>query len=330
MTHDAKPAHEHTTHPIAAGTLIVKENEVSQKMYVIKKGRARVFKNYLGQRITLAVLGEGEIFGEMGFVDAQPRSASVQALTDMEVIVVDGAKGPDGIESIPPWVWTIFKTVFHRFRQLDSEIISLRTALNYRKKGLKQDVAASTVYLELVRFIKTLRMVYDNRTQSKASLKLPDLFAEMDSLLGNRTIGLRQFWNLMQEYDLFDPAALATTNEVKLECTRLDGFDAYLKDEIGKERYLMLSHGSLSMMRQLMATVDKQANLGDNNDFVVKASALNLNAVANPGAALDELERVQLIPFVERVFRGKIDRLHNLYVYQSIVKTFDHSAMYVD
>src|SRR5690242_1247163 len=81
-----------TTLKIKAGTKLITENEISQKMYVIVKGKARVYKLYLGQRITLAVLGDGELFGEMGFIDAQPRSATVEAITDMEVMVIDGSK----------------------------------------------------------------------------------------------------------------------------------------------------------------------------------------------------------------------------------------------
>src|SRR5690606_23711332 len=148
----------------------------------------RVYKTYLGQRITLAVLGDGEIFGEMSFIDAQPRSASVEALTDIDVIIIDGAKGSEQLKNLPPWVWVIFKTVFHRFRELDREIVSLRSALAYRKKGLRDDVVASTIYLEMVRFLKTFELVHRNRKQNGQALKAHDVLEEIDGVLGNKAI----------------------------------------------------------------------------------------------------------------------------------------------
>jgi len=54
------------------GTRVICENEVSRKMFIIRKGKARVYKTYLNHKITIAVLGEGEVFGELGFFDAQP------------------------------------------------------------------------------------------------------------------------------------------------------------------------------------------------------------------------------------------------------------------
>jgi CRP-like cAMP-binding protein len=321
---------QHHAQQVPAGTVLVFENEVSRKMYVIKRGQAKVFKQYLGQRITLAVLGPGEIFGEMGFVDAQPRSASVEALTDMEVVVIDGAKGTDQFENIPPWVWAVFRTVFHRFRELDNEIISLRCALNYRKKGLKQDVAASTIYLELVRYIKALELVCANRAQAKTSMKLVEVYTELDGVVGNRTLGLKQFWKLMQEFDMFDPEVVRQSESVRLMEDRLKAFDAYLKSEIEKERYLILSHGALSVVRKMIHRLDEgKAQAGDGSRSVSQEK-LGLNGVADVETALKELEKTQVIPFKEGVFDIDSKRVHDVFVFQSIVKAFDHTSIFVD
>jgi CRP-like cAMP-binding protein len=71
-----------------ASTILVTEGEYSRKMFVIKKGRARVFKTYLGQKVTLSILGAGEVFGELSFFDAEPRSASVEALTELTALTL--------------------------------------------------------------------------------------------------------------------------------------------------------------------------------------------------------------------------------------------------
>ena len=39
-----------------AGQLIVRENQLSRKMYIILSGKVRVFKTYMNRKVTLAVL----------------------------------------------------------------------------------------------------------------------------------------------------------------------------------------------------------------------------------------------------------------------------------
>ena len=51
-----------------SGELLIKEGKEERTMYILKKGRVRVFKTYLGKRLTLGVLGPGEVFGELSFL----------------------------------------------------------------------------------------------------------------------------------------------------------------------------------------------------------------------------------------------------------------------
>ncbi len=57
----ARDAMEGELKSYPAGTRLVTENEFSRKMFIVKSGKVRVYKNYVGQKITLAVLGEGEV-----------------------------------------------------------------------------------------------------------------------------------------------------------------------------------------------------------------------------------------------------------------------------
>jgi CRP/FNR family transcriptional regulator len=61
-----------------AGGYIVRQGQVGTGLYIIVSGRARVIRG----TEELAVLGEGDFFGELAVVDQQPRMASVQAETD--------------------------------------------------------------------------------------------------------------------------------------------------------------------------------------------------------------------------------------------------------
>lgn len=72
------------THP--AGTVIVKQGEPGFCMYVIVSGSVRVEADGGIDAVPLADLGVGDFFGELALVDDGPRSASVIALEDTQVI----------------------------------------------------------------------------------------------------------------------------------------------------------------------------------------------------------------------------------------------------
>ena len=76
----------------AAGEMLVRQGEVGDSLFVIKAGTVRVdVKSEGGQVTTVATLGPDEFFGEMSLLTGEPRSASVIAQTETEVIVVDKA-----------------------------------------------------------------------------------------------------------------------------------------------------------------------------------------------------------------------------------------------
>lgn len=69
---------------LAAGTVLTRQGTSGGLAYVIADGRAEVVRG--GKR--LAVLGPGDMVGELSLLDGEPRSATVRALTDMEVLEI--------------------------------------------------------------------------------------------------------------------------------------------------------------------------------------------------------------------------------------------------
>ena len=69
-----------------AGTLIFKEGDKSDRMFVIKDGAVKVTKNVQGQEQTLVNIVDGNFIGEMGLLEEAPRSASVFAISNVEML----------------------------------------------------------------------------------------------------------------------------------------------------------------------------------------------------------------------------------------------------
>lgn len=71
------------------GVRVFHEGDDSDACYVVRSGDLRVTREHSdGRAIALATLGPGEIVGELAMLDGEVRSASVEALTDVELLAI--------------------------------------------------------------------------------------------------------------------------------------------------------------------------------------------------------------------------------------------------
>jgi len=76
---------------VAAGETVVREGDPGRSFFVIERGHLEVKKEISGgESKTLAELADGDLFGFMAFVDKKPRSASVVAKSECELVEIEG------------------------------------------------------------------------------------------------------------------------------------------------------------------------------------------------------------------------------------------------
>jgi len=89
-------------HTVKAGTVILQEGGRGNSVYVIANGSVKVYTTLVsGERVELAVLGPSEFFGEISFLTGKPRTATVEAAEDTDILEVDEAKLTDLIARRP-------------------------------------------------------------------------------------------------------------------------------------------------------------------------------------------------------------------------------------
>lgn len=72
------------------GEVICNEGTMEKSMYVIGSGTARAYITVGGKEITIALLNRGDYFGEYSLFTGDSRCASVAALTDMQLVLLEG------------------------------------------------------------------------------------------------------------------------------------------------------------------------------------------------------------------------------------------------
>jgi CRP-like cAMP-binding protein len=107
---------------------LFKEGDEPDAMYVVKSGRLQVIKSKGEREVILAELGPGAMVGEMAFFDLKPRSASVRAVKDSEVIALPYKALLHQFASFPEWLKAIMKTVNEHLRKANQRIRELEKA----------------------------------------------------------------------------------------------------------------------------------------------------------------------------------------------------------
>ena len=72
-------------HKFAPGEVAIKEGDLGDSLFVVKSGK---FKAYVTLRTSkeIAQFGPGDSFGELALMDAAPRSATIEAVSNGELL----------------------------------------------------------------------------------------------------------------------------------------------------------------------------------------------------------------------------------------------------
>jgi CRP/FNR family transcriptional regulator, cyclic AMP receptor protein len=99
------------------GRVIVEEGTTGHEAYVIVSGEAVVEKN--GQEV--ATLGDGDHFGELALLDQGPRTATVTAKTDIQLLVLGQREFAGVMDEVPGLAHQVMGTLAARLRELDEQ-----------------------------------------------------------------------------------------------------------------------------------------------------------------------------------------------------------------
>ena len=106
--------------------VVLSREEPGSALFLLAKGKVKVvLYGPSGREVILSMLKDGDFFGEMSLLDGQPRSASVVAVADSEVLMLDRNDFVRFIETKPSVVLSILGEMSRRLREADQKIGSL-------------------------------------------------------------------------------------------------------------------------------------------------------------------------------------------------------------
>ena len=108
------------------GTVIFKEGDPGNEMYVIIQGEVEIRKRTSATTSkTLIVFHKGDIFGEMAIIEKKPRSASAIVTQHTKILVMNEYLLESTIDTNPDFAKKMIRILSERLRKANSIIQSI-------------------------------------------------------------------------------------------------------------------------------------------------------------------------------------------------------------
>jgi len=115
---------------IKTGGHLFHENDHSRELYIIQKGRVRVYRRIGSREVELTQLAKGAVLGEMALIDGKPRSASAQAIEECSVVIIDADTFFTKTKGVPPWFVSIIRVVSQKIRKANRRLQKNQNGVN--------------------------------------------------------------------------------------------------------------------------------------------------------------------------------------------------------
>lgn len=146
------------------GTVIFREGEDGETMYIIQSGAVEISRDKRGEKAVLAILEEGDFFGEMALVDRHVRSATATAVSPCRLLACTRSSIMERIRRDPGVVMHLLSTLCRRIADTNRRILSLVRG----NETLRAFVASKGAPLPIAE---------GDEGDSDSSVAAPDIFA---------------------------------------------------------------------------------------------------------------------------------------------------------
>jgi NTE family protein len=147
---------------VRAGEWLFRAGDAGDSLYVLLSGRAEVVRES-PEPTVLRVLGRGDAFGELALLTGEPRSASVRARRDSELLRLDRDDFQHLLESAPEFMFTLTHTLGEQLRNsrglaIETPPLPATVAIVPLSAGVPVDAFADRLVEEIGRWHSVVRL----------------------------------------------------------------------------------------------------------------------------------------------------------------------------
>ena len=127
------------------GRVIFEQGDDGSRMYFIEQGTVEIYQAAGNGNLCLALLGEGDFFGEMSLIAGEPRSASAKARSPVRLRSVSRENMLTGIRSDPKTGLFFLRILINRLRVITRALEEPQRSLNTLRQAVLPKFKASDI-----------------------------------------------------------------------------------------------------------------------------------------------------------------------------------------
>ena len=125
-------------HQLSAGSILFHAGQPGESLFIVKSGSVELsIKDTAGQKITLAMVEKGEVFGELALLDRGPRSATAMVIADSELLELRRDELVLLFQKSPNAALSLLAAMGHMTRKAD-DLLKTRVSRNPNEEVAEQ------------------------------------------------------------------------------------------------------------------------------------------------------------------------------------------------
>lgn len=279
-----------------SGEVLFREGDPGGDLYIIKSGEVKVYQERAGQEVQLAQLGKGEILGAMTATTRTARTASVKALTEVRVTIIENKDVEKLLKDMPPWAKILLKDLVFRLK-FANELYIQSLSLDRETKDQYELLRSA---IRVAKGILANAKVQQKKIEGNVVVDLQSSFQPLlDIFLGDKNTFMR-IYNLFIESSLIElvrlrvPGKFLSRNELAGLQIFYDMANAHLAFAYQSKKTELLAIGERKQLFDLALWAKQQL------------PADGVDAIALPIAQVEDylvslgLKRPNAFPLVQR------------------------------
>lgn len=107
---------------LKSGGILINEGDLKQDLYWVQVGELEVIQNRKNYEVILDTVKAGELIGEMSPIDHLPRSATIRAKSECEIIMFSAEEIDQILVSQPQIIKILLNTLVERLRKTSAKV----------------------------------------------------------------------------------------------------------------------------------------------------------------------------------------------------------------
>ncbi|MEZ0226360.1 MAG: EAL domain-containing protein [Alphaproteobacteria bacterium] len=140
------------------GEILIREGERGECAYVIETGNVEILVQREGQPIQIGLRGPGSLIGEMAMIDDKPRTATVRAVDDCDVIEITREDFSRRVDAADPVLKMVMRVITTRYRDMIGRTETIRFVPSPATEASENAEAFHDIALSTIKIHNELKM----------------------------------------------------------------------------------------------------------------------------------------------------------------------------